>query len=728
MKETIFASTDKGDPIPFKPILKPELQERLHLLVYEIAFNTIEQQVKALDFAIRKIKNEQEERYLEDANLLTPLKAAVMLLRDLLQMGWNLRLVGPDIQLIQPSVADDAGEAKKQVKASMRFERIDSMRSTSVQDFIRHMERPRIVQGAPRSVLSLVADGYSLSSLLDKAVPLPRDEATSLLRESIRPYLQLITAQERDVFTGLRLIDVWRYFRLSWSTPYRPTPGRNLFYLVRDAAQPCHPIMGIAALANCVIGLKCRDDLIGWTPEALAVRLRKARELGEEHFKEVAWEEAHLLQRHLENGLEAIATDEIATPNTILYPTEEAVADLQRLATDAATERYAHLQNEAIQQDMQALEGDFELIRPSENSGFRPRKERASSFALFRRKRASKLASLLQAKLICQRYDVFSNAPEGLARLLWNNREWSQRSDIGRSALRVIMQANKESKVGSAMMEIIVCGAIPPYNNLLAGKLVAMLMSSSQVIRDYEARYEKLASTIASQVAGRDIIRPAHLVYLVTSSLYVGSSDKSRFKIIEEQRSKEDWRAFECPVRLSSSSQYNRIRIPCDITGSEGAIMYESLGVTKGFGVVHFADETRQALEELDFLHLGGKRVNSLFGEGTSPRMRKIRQGLSLLGLDERFLVHGHARLVYGIELARNAKRYLNGQEESPDYLWPIEDPQSVTEAISSYWIDRWLVSRIKHQPALELVRSFRATQSTISLELETDIPQERLL
>ena len=82
------------------------------------------------------------------------------------------------------------------------------------------------------------------------------------------PYIQLVT-NERDQYTGYKLSDIWRYFRYTWSIPYKTMPGRNLFYLVRDRLQPCHPVIGIFALGNSVLNLTVRDDDIGWTVEAI---------------------------------------------------------------------------------------------------------------------------------------------------------------------------------------------------------------------------------------------------------------------------------------------------------------------------------------------------------------------------------------------------------------------------------------------------------------------------
>ena len=42
----------------------------------------------------------------------------------------------------------------------------------------------------------------------------------------------------------------------------------------------------------------------------------------------------------------------------------------------------------------------------------------------------------------------------------------------------------KQQAIAENVMEIITCGAVSPYQQLLGGKLVAMLMTSPQVVRD----------------------------------------------------------------------------------------------------------------------------------------------------------------------------------------------------------------------------------------------------
>jgi hypothetical protein len=267
------------------------------------------------------------------------------------------------------------------------------------------------------------------------------------------------------------------------------------------------------------------------------------------------------------------------------------------------------------------------------------------------------------------------------------------------------------------MMEIVVCGAIAPYSYLLGGKLVAMLLASPEVVADYERRYGNQASTIASQVAGRDIKRAAHLVFLGTSSLYVDAGDTARYEAGKKK-------GFATKSRFSSASQYNRIRIPASVAGGgeKDEVRYECLGMTEGFGVVHFATDTREALEELDIIRFESKRVNSLFGEGTSPRLRKIRQGIGLLGLSDEFLIHGQKRLVYGINLAKNTERYLAGADSEPQFFIPLTEPKRATEKIGQYWVERWLSMRINHQPTMEKVAAFRPDDIAVSRELDDGV------
>jgi hypothetical protein len=122
----------------------------------------------------------------------------------------------------------------------------------------------------------LIADGREVAQRLEPALRAKgTPKRVEALQVAVKPYLQLVVSGERDEFTNLPLGDVWRYFRYSWCIPQLPIPGRQLLYLIRDAAHPYHAVMGIASLNNCAMQNKVRDDRIGWTGEAFLTHARE---------------------------------------------------------------------------------------------------------------------------------------------------------------------------------------------------------------------------------------------------------------------------------------------------------------------------------------------------------------------------------------------------------------------------------------------------------------------
>jgi hypothetical protein len=83
--------------------------------------------------------------------------------------------------------------------------------------------------------------------------------------------------------------------------------------------------------------------------------------------------------------------------------------------------------------------------------------------------------------------------------------------------------------------------------------------------------------------------------------------------------------------------------------------------------------------------------------------------------LDDRFLVHGQSRLVYSVTLAHNTARYLNGLDDTPQYVLPQNNAEQTTRRIAAFWIERWLASRLNHTPALDAVRAFVPEQGAVS-------------
>lgn len=592
--------------------------------------------------------------------------AALRLLRDLLQQGWRVAIDGEGVGLDPPDVwaaaGDDPAAVKGRLRRSFDFARARQLSDPRTTRFILDLER--------RGVARLLSDGPALMLRLRHAA-LAADPAQALAK-AIQPELELVTPKARDATTGLLLQDIWRYARHYWSIPYQSTPGRNLFYLVRDGAVPERPLIGIAALGNPVIGLSARDDALGWSVDALLARV------ADEVL--TAAEVVAVLVRTLNAAIAEVYAGDL--PGDDSDDDSGAVEQLLRVETESAAERRRELRAAGEERT-----DDYRLIREAHSLVGRERGEEVDWLAitttpLYRRKRASTLGALRFARAVFKESDLESH-PERINVLAASER--------GRRALDVVLRRIKQEVVASSVMELITCGAIPPYNDLLGGKAVAMLMLSPQVVVDFSTRYAERVSLIASAMHGAPVCRPPELALLTTSSLYA-----------------------------VGTSQYNRIRVSGNLTGGSGDIRYKRLGVSDSFGTLQIASDTAQALTAIARLSDGNARtVNHIFGEGMSPKLRALRDGLAALGLPpETFLRHHSPRLLYAAKLCRNADRFLLRADSSPEYVLS-GDAVTATRAIADFWRTRWLAPRIDRPE----VAARMAALPVESIALSKDIP-----
>ena len=464
----------------------------------------------------------------------------------------------------------------------------------------------------------------------------------------------MVVENEKDKYTEIKTSEIWRYFRLTWSTPAETTPGRTMQYLIRDAAHPKHAVMGIASLENCAVQITCRDDYIGWNQKAFIDRITQLK-------NEDAKKEFKNLLEYIETGISGIDYSSLCNDSVITEPKEEDIQQLFDFASSAEQRRQELLKEtleEGINEDEKSELGSI---------------SRETEEALYRRKRAEQLARLLASKKAL--LDLYNSENFDDIWIEFCN------SEGGNSAIRSALVAQKTQHIGSSLMELNVCGAIPPYNEILGGKLVALLATSPQVIHDYKERYANKASMIASRLKGEDVYRPADLVYVGTTSLY-----------------------------YVGSSQYNRLKIPGSLFDSDFDITWKKLGMTIGFGTMHISKATTLSLTEAT--SDGYNRINHVFGEGASPKMRlltmSIRELLETSNEDLKdFSKHAMSRIVYGACLATNTLEYLLGKESTPKYYTNIDNYKAETQKIIDYWVTRWLSSRLNYTPIFERIKSF---------------------
>ena len=577
----------------------------------------------------------------------TEVSCCASILCDLRMHGWDLMLEGTEIFAVEAAAAEDPGKRKSQVRDVLLIERDIQLAESPVRRFIQAMERPRIRGGEWKSVFSLMRDGRDLAIELEAALEEPiGEQRLDRLRTCIDPYLQIIEAHEKCEFTGLRLMDIWRYFRYTWSIPYNSTPGRKVFALVRDRAAKNHPIIGIGALGSAIVQLGDRDRWIGWTSDQVLAAMRESP-----NDKWSRW-----VASSLSTLIGSVRSSDVCRKAGI-------GAKQLRMPTRAGVNRLRLVASQA--RDLHRL---YPQRARHKASGAHTKSDwlNESRTHLFRGKRATALAELLEARRRLIAAGFTGRATGKKLQTALESREAAQ-------AIATILRYKKATSVGVNMMDITVCGAVAPYNLLLGGKLVSLLMASPELVAAYNRRYKRATSLIASGMAGRPVRRRPKLVLLCTTSLYD-----------------------------VAPSQYNRLRMPiASLGGRIGEhLTFTELGVTEGYGSYHFSKRTRELLEAVVARTRSGRVVNSIFGEGVNPKFRKLRGALDALGLPaDELLQHGSPRRIYGVPLAENFREVLLGLSSTPDYI--VEPATSGVPQIAEYWRERWLQKRVERSETL---------------------------
>jgi len=163
------------------------------------------------------------------------------------------------------------------------------------------------------------------------------------------------------------------------------------------------------------------------------------------------------------------------------------------------------------------------------------------------------------------------------------------------------------------VMDAYVLGAIPPYNKLLGGKLVACLLRSRDIYDDFGRVYGGTTGIISKKE------KKARLLAITTSS------------------------------SMGRSSVYNRLKL-------NGTHYLKSIGYTGGWGHFHIPENLFG--EFRDYLRAIGHPYADLhrFGQGPNWRLRTTRAALDALGFREDMLKHGIHREVGCYERAKGVQ------------------------------------------------------------------------
>jgi hypothetical protein len=184
-------------------------------------------------------------------------------------------------------------------------------------------------------------------------------------------------------------------------------------------------------------------------------------------------------------------------------------------------------------------------------------------------------------------------------------------------------------------------GALPPYNELLGGKMVALSLTSNEVREAYRNKYKSYITILKGRKLKPD------LLFITTTSAF------------------------------GRSSLYNRLKY-------NGDVVAECLGYTQGSGSFHIPEELYE--EILEMLSKKGIDVARGYGHGPSRKLKLISLGLAYLKLSG-FEYHGIKREFYLFSLVKNLKEVIQDGKK------PIYVDRPFNELVD-YWKQRWAIPR----------------------------------
>lgn len=201
------------------------------------------------------------------------------------------------------------------------------------------------------------------------------------------------------------------------------------------------------------------------------------------------------------------------------------------------------------------------------------------------------------------------------------------------------------------VMDAYVLGAVPPYNLLLGGKLVACIVRSLDVYDEFRREYGDAKGIISKQK------KNPQLLAVTTSS------------------------------SMGRSSIYNRLKI-------DGVEYFQSLGYSGGWGHFHIPDKLFVDLR--DYLRDNGhyNADQHKFGDGPNWRIRAIRSAMTALGFKGDVLKHGIQREVFISQYATNALTILRTGSGRAKLNALLGVPE-----IGVLAVNRWVIGRAERRP-----------------------------
>jgi hypothetical protein len=468
-------------------------------------------------------------------------------------------------------------------------------------------------EDAQRSILRNRYRSGRAHAFVDRGQTKWLDDAAMLLRSSqyaphevlsaidkASPRVKIIDASSVD--RDLTSRTLWRAVRSTWSMGIEASaPGREVSVLVCDERWTNVPL-GIIQLRNVVPGIRARDSWLGIAAGSPQENSGFVGRLIAEPKQ--ARERAAATGRLLEQLLSHVKRDGIS----------DAAKSRDVDTLGKLSRHHRELFDETRATGKQGLDNEHLRIV----------------------KRAQTAQDLLRGIGVLQKLAAGSVVPEMLSA------KDLQDLDAGLTKLW-------HYHMGFVAAELSVCGAAPPFGPIRAGKLLAAIAGSAEVLSMWgvDRPLGQISAVVYEEDVRRAVPNPGPLV-IFTSGLYPGHS-----------------------------AQYNRVKV--------GGTNWRKIGETTGFGSFHISFQTTDAMRQLNSAIDGYTHISRTFGEGSGARFRSVGRALAYAGLPD-LRKHETKRPLYALPLVEDPSAAILGWREGDG------SPPAFASAaqIASDWWHRW--------------------------------------
>lgn len=219
-------------------------------------------------------------------------------------------------------------------------------------------------------------------------------------------------------------------------------------------------------------------------------------------------------------------------------------------------------------------------------------------------------------------------------------------------------------------VEMVICGALPPFGNLLVGKLVASMGCHPKIRKFVDRDFGIITSSLFDPHKLRELLPNYGTLLLTTKGLYPGHS-----------------------------SQYNGVTF---INNDLQNYKLKKIGDTMGQTTSHISSVTVKFANKV-LESSNDRSVSRTFGSGGGKRQRVISEALRQIELPVE-LSHAYiSRPIYAFSLVRNLDRVVL-LNEKPDWIMDAYadtlDSEVYEQNTFKYWKEKWSEKIVKRASA----------------------------